>query len=88
MRITDVSAGLNPTLSPQTKQPPVVSTTRRIAVMSRATFVRVSIVSAVPAGDVIALDEVFGIFRPKQVTMETTIGVVRLPGRPPIQCLS
>ncbi|OIQ63322.1 hypothetical protein GALL_551360 [mine drainage metagenome] len=45
-------------------------------------------VSAVPAGEVIARDDVLGMVRPKAVTMATTIGVVRLPGKPPTECLS
>ena len=44
--------------------------------------------SAVPAGDVIARDDVFGMVRPNAVTMATMIGVVRLPGSPPTECLS
>src|SRR5262249_10356988 len=40
------------------------------------------------AGDVIARDDVFGITRPSDATIATTIGVVRLPGSPPAQCLS
>ena len=47
-----------------------------------------SIVSAVPAGEVMAREEVFGTVRPREAQMATTIGVVRLPGRPPTQCLS
>ncbi len=45
-------------------------------------------VSAVPAGDVIAREEVFGIQTPWAATIATTIGVVRFPGSPPTQCLS
>ena len=45
-------------------------------------------VSAVPAGEVMAREDVFGMVRPQAATMATTIGVVRLPGRPPTQCLS
>ena len=63
-------------------------TTLRIAGRSRSTGAIVSMVSAVPAGDVIARDEVFGIVSPCAATIETTIGVVRFPGRPPIECLS
>ena len=69
-------------------QPPVRSTMRRIAARSRSTGASVSIVSAVPAGDVIARDEVLGIVSPQAATMGTTSSVVRLPGRPPTQCLS
>ena len=45
-------------------------------------------VSAVPAGEVIAREEVFGIVSPKAATIGTTMSVVRLPGNPPMQCLS
>ena len=45
-------------------------------------------VSAVPAGEVIARDDVLGITSPLAAAIATTSGVVRLPGRPPTQCLS
>ena len=45
-------------------------------------------VSAVPAGEVIARDDVFGIVRPCAATIGTTIIDVRFPGIPPMQCLS
>jgi hypothetical protein len=82
------SAGLSRTEPPQTMQAPVRSTVRRIAAMSRSTGASTSIVSAVPAGEVIARDEVLGIVSPQAATMGTTRSVVRLPGRPPTQCLS
>jgi len=34
-----------------------------------------------------ARHDVFGIVRPKAATIATTIGVVRLPGKPPTECL-
>lgn len=55
---------------------------------SRSTTVNVSITSAVPAGQVIARDHVFGNVSPAAAAMATTMGVVRLPGNPPMQCLS
>ena len=55
------SAGLRRTLPPQTMQPPSRSTTRRIAARSSATGAMTSMVSAVPAGDVIAREDVFGM---------------------------
>ena len=82
------SAGLRLIAPPQTMQPPSRSTTRRIAALSRSTGAMVSMVSAVPAGEVIARDDVFGIMMPSAATIATMIGVVRLPGRPPTQCLS
>ena len=45
-------------------------------------------VSAVPAGEVIARDEVLGMVSPCAATIGTTIIEVRLPGMPPMQCLS
>jgi len=45
-------------------------------------------VSAVPAGEVMARDEVLGMRRPQAAMMGTMIMVVRLPGSPPTQCLS
>ncbi len=45
-------------------------------------------VSAVPAGEVMARDEVLGMTSPAAATMATTSGVVRFPGSPPTQCLS
>ena len=54
----------------------------------RVTGVITSITSAVPAGEVIARDEVFGMTKPALAQIATTMGVVRLPGRPPTQCLS
>ena len=48
----------------------------------------VSMVSAVPAGEVMARDDVLGITRPSAAAIATMMGVVRLPGRPPTQCLS
>ncbi len=45
-------------------------------------------VSAVPAGDVMARDDVLGHSMPCAATMGTTSMEVRLPGMPPMQCLS
>ncbi len=87
-RIKRSSTGLRWMAPPQTMHPPSRSTTRRIASRSRSTRVSVSIVSAVPAGDVIARDDVFGIHTPAAATIDTTMGVVRFPGRPPTPCLS
>ena len=36
----------------------------------------------------IALEEVFGMTNPAAAMIGTTIMLVRLPGRPPMQCLS
>ena len=59
-----------------------------MAAVSSCTGASVSMVSAVPAGEVIARDEVFGIVSPTAAAIATTIGVVRFPGRPPTECLS
>ena len=45
-------------------------------------------VSAVPAGEVIAREDVLGMVRPCAATIGTTIMEVRFPGIPPMQCLS
>ena len=45
-------------------------------------------VSAVPAGEVMARLEVFGISMPCAATIGTITIEVRLPGMPPMQCLS
>ncbi len=45
-------------------------------------------VSAVPAGEVMAREEVLGMSMPWAATMGTTSMEVRLPGMPPMQCLS
>ncbi|HBH16769.1 MAG TPA: hypothetical protein DDW92_00680 [Candidatus Veblenbacteria bacterium] len=44
--------------------------------------------SAVPAGLVIAREEVLGINNPKLAIIGVTTMVVRLPGKPPMECLS
>src|SRR3989338_6277616 len=61
MRINKSSAGLNTTDPPHTTQPFSCSTTFFIWGMSKSTDVNTSMVSAVPACDVIALEDVFGI---------------------------
>ena len=48
----------------------------------------ISIVSAVPAGDVMLLGDVFGIVKPAAAIIGTMIIVVLFPGTPPEQCLS
>ncbi len=82
------SAGASPSAPPQAMQAPASPTTRRSSSGVSATFANIAIVSAVPAGLVIARDEVFGIVRPSAARIGTTIKVVRLPGTPPMLCLS
>ena len=87
-RISKSSAGLRLTAPPQARHAPVSPTTRRMSAISRVTGISVSTVPAVPDGDVIARDDVFGITRPPALAIATISGEVRLPGRPPMQCLS
>jgi len=55
---------------------------------SNVTFEKHSITSAVPAGEVIAREEVLGIVKPAAAIIGTIIIVVRVPGSPPMECLS
>ena len=66
------SAGASSKAPPQTKQPPVFATVFLISSMQRLTGQRVSTLSAVPAGEVIALEEVLGIVYPAAAMMGTT----------------
>ena len=56
--------------------------------MDRFTGQRVSTLSAVPAGEVIAREEVLGMVNPAAATMGTTSMEVLSPGMPPTLCLS
>ena len=82
------SVGDRLTCPPHTRQPWQALTTSRMSLTPRSTRARTSIVSAVPAGEVIARDEVFGIVNRCAATIGTTTIEVRLPGMPPMQCLS
>ena len=82
------SAGDRSALPPQARQPLVSRTIFCRRSTGSSTSASISIVSAVPAGEVIARDEVFGHSMPCAVTMGTTSIDVRLPGMPPMQCLS
>src|SRR5581483_2721612 len=79
---------LNRIAPPHAMQPPSLHTTLRISSSDKFTLVNTSIASAVPAGEVIARDDVLGIEIPRDAITGTTIMVVRLPGKPPTQCLS
>jgi len=86
--ISTSSAGDRSAVPPQARQ---ALWRRTMAVSSStgsSTRAITSMVSAVPAGDVMARDEVLGNTRPAAATMGTTSMEVRLPGRPPMQCLS
>ena len=87
-RISLSSAGAKSRAPPQTRQPFVFSTIFFISSIEKETLQNTSIVSAVPAGLVIARDDVFGIVSPAAATIATTIGVTLFPGTPPILCLS
>ena len=82
------SAGDSRTWPPQTRQPLASRTSACMRSIGTSTFASTSMVSAVPAGEVMARDEVLGIGRPWAATIGTTIIEVRLPGMPPMQCLS
>jgi hypothetical protein len=87
-RISKSSAGLSATARPTPRSHLPARPHAAWWPGSSATGARVSMVSAVPAGEVIARDDVLGINRPQAATIGTTSSVVRLLGRPPTQCLS
>ena len=82
------SAGDRFTWPPQITQPLQAATMDFISSAPTLTRASTSIVSAVPAGEVIAREDVFGMVRPWAATIGTTTIEVRLPGMPPMQCLS
>ena len=75
-------------MPPQIRAPRSRLTTERSRFGGNVTSASTSIVSAVPAGEVIARLEVFGISIPWAAMIGTTNIEVRLPGIPPMQCLS
>ena len=82
------STGASRAVPPQARQPRWVRTMSFTVPGSSSTFASTSMVSAVPAGEVIARLEVLGMNRPCAATIGTTSMLVRLPGMPPMQCLS
>src|SRR3989338_6644714 len=82
------SAGANPREPPQARQAFVLFTISLSFCIGKSIFAIDSITSAVPAAEVIARDEVFGIVIPKAAQIDTTMGVVLFPATPPIECLS
>ena len=89
MRIRMSSAGLKRTAPPQAMQPPSRWTTSRIWVSVEIDRRQASpSCRRFPAGEVMAREEVLGMVRPSAATMATMMGVVRLPGNPPTECLS
>jgi len=90
-RSTDIrasSAGARCALPPPAMQPRSLRTLRRIVSSGISTCASTSMVSAAPVGEAIARLEVFGISMPCVATIGTTSSEVRLPGIPPMQCLS
>ena len=86
--ISTSSAGERWAVPPQARQPRWSRTMSRSCSSGSSTFASTSMVSAVPAGDVMARDEVLGHSMPCAATMGTISIDVRLPGIPPMQCLS
>lgn len=82
------SDGASPNEPPHARHAPVFLTTLIISFSDSSTFEIVSITSAVPDAEVIARDDVFGNVSPAAAQIATTIGVVRFPAIPPIECLS
>ena len=86
--ISTSSAGDRSLVPPQARQPRWVRTMLLSCSNCSSTCASTSMVSAVPAGDVMAREEVFGHSMPCAATIGTTSMDVRLPGMPPMQCLS
>lgn len=82
------SAGARFTEPPQIMNPPTSLIICFSFSIVKLTGQSTSIVSAVPAGDVIALLLVFGIVHPAATNIGTMSIVVLLPGTPPIECTS
>jgi len=82
------SEGASPNEPPHARQAPTLWTIFFIFFIGISTFDIVSITSAVPDAEVIAREDVFGRVNPTAAQIAMTIGVVRLPAIPPIQCLS
>ena len=82
------STGAKFNCPPQTSIPLVFGAISRISCALKSTLQRTSNVSAVPEGDVIALEDVFGIKRPAAAIIGTIRSDTLFPGIPPIECLS
>src|SRR3989339_1110870 len=87
-RINLSSDGARPREQPQARHAFVFFTIFCRTLDEKSNFVIVSITSAVPDAEVIALLLVLGITTPATAHIETTIGVVLFPAIPPMQCLS
>lgn len=86
--ISTSSTGASLVVPPQARQPRSKRTSLLRASGDREMWDNTSMVSAVPAGEVMARLEVLGINMPWAATMGTMSMEVRLPGMPPMQCLS
>ncbi|MPN53523.1 hypothetical protein SDC9_201187 [bioreactor metagenome] len=86
--ISTSSAGDRWAVPPQARQARCSRTISARTSIGSSTLANTSMVSAVPAGDVMARDEVFGHNMPCAATIGTSSIDVRLPGIPPMQCLS
>ncbi len=86
--ISTSSAGERSLLPPQARQPRSSRTISQRRSNGSSTLASTSMVSAVPAGEVMARELVFGQSMPWAATIGTTSIEVRLPGMPPMQCLS
>ena len=82
------SAGESCAVPPQARHPRCSRTMLCNCSSGSSTLASTSMVSAVPAGEVMAREEVLGHSMPCAATMGTTSIEVRLPGMPPMQCLS
>ncbi len=82
------SAGAKSRAPPHARHAFVFSTTALISSKDKSTGHKTSIRSAVPAEEVIAREDVFGIMKPAAEIMGTTRRVVLSPGTPPMLCLS
>ncbi len=82
------SAGAKERAPPHTIQAPVFSTTLYTSSLFKATGITLSIISVVPAGEVIALVDVLGTTSPLAANIGTSIGVIPFPAVPPMECLS
>ena len=70
---------------PHASVPPTFSAIFLSLWASIHTSAKTSTMSAVPAAELMALDEVLGIISPAAATMGTTIRVILLPGHPPTE---
>ena len=68
---------------PQANTPPTSSAMRLRESASSSTLQKVSTKSDVPQALLMAREEVLGIMTPAAATMDTTMGVILLPGTPP-----